>query len=154
MTTARLTKQKVIIPNVKENGTVYVQAEDAISAKNILILRVIAFKCPCEHNGICFQKKNISYPVQRSDYLCQCEEPYRSQKCELQPKPCDKQPCFRGLKCFHDQNFVGFICEKCQKLFEGDGKQCILKTTEGLEGTTNFIYILFFDTLFTNALNW
>ena len=132
LTKAQITKQLVRIPDIKENGTIYVQVKDDMGAKTVLILEVNAFECPCKHNGNCIQKKNVLYPVQSSDYSCQCEEPYHGVICENRPNPCDKLPCFPGLECSFDQNSEEINCEKCPPLFEGDGKQCKLKPTEGL----------------------
>ncbi|CAB4026027.1 von Willebrand factor D and EGF domain-containing -like [Paramuricea clavata] len=130
LTTAQISKQLLTIPNVKENGTVYVQVEDEMGAKNILILEVNAFECPCVHNGKCYQNKSITYPVQPSDYLCECEDPYTGQRCEIRPNPCEELPCYPGLNCSTAQNSEGFTCEECPTLFQGDGKQCELKANE------------------------
>ncbi|CAB4038658.1 latent-transforming growth factor beta-binding 4-like isoform X1, partial [Paramuricea clavata] len=130
LTTAQISKQLLTISNLKENGTVYVQVQDEMGAKNILILQVNAFKCPCVHNGKCYQNKTIVYPIQLSDYLCQCEDPYTGDRCEIRPNPCNELPCYPGLECSIAQNSEGFTCEECPTLFEGDGKQCALKPTE------------------------
>ena len=137
LTTARITKQLLEISNLKQNGTVYVQVEDEMGAKNIFVLQVNAMECPCEHNGKCYQKQTITYPVQPSDYLCQCKDPYTGDLCEIRPNPCDKLPCYPGLECSPAQNSEGFTCEECPPLFQGDGKQCELKETEGLTEFNN-----------------
>ena len=132
LTTAQIMKQLVTISNITENGTVFVQVEDNMGAKNLLILKVNAFECPCKHDGKCIQKEGVSYPVQPSDYLCLCEERYYGSVCERRQNLCDELPCFPGLKCSFDQNSEDVTCEKCPPLFEGDGKQCELKSSEGL----------------------
>ncbi|CAB4017966.1 von Willebrand factor D and EGF domain-containing [Paramuricea clavata] len=128
--TARISKQLLTITNLKENGTVYVQVQDEMDGKNILILQVNAFECPCVHNGKCYQSKSIAYPVHPTDYFCQCEDPYTGDRCEIRSNPCDELPCYPGLECSTAQNSEGFTCEKCPTLFQGDGKQCELKPTE------------------------
>jgi hypothetical protein len=133
LSTARISKHLLTISNIKKNGTVYVQVQDEMGGKNILILQVNALECPCVHNGKCYQNKTIVYPVQPSDYLCQCEDPYTGDRCEIRPNPCDELPCYPGLNCSTAQNSEGFTCEECPTLFQGDGKQCELKPTEGLE---------------------
>ena len=132
LTNVQFTKQRLlIISNIEQNGTVYVQVEDEIGAKTIFILRVNVFKCPCMHYGKCYQKKDIVNPLQPSDYLCQCENAYKGDRCEIAPNPCDEQPCYPGLKCSSSQNSEGSACADCPPLFEGDGKNCELKPTEG-----------------------
>ena len=132
LTGVDLIKHLLTITNIKKNGTVNVQVEDEIGAKSILILQVIAFECPCMHNGKCYQKKNIVYPVHPSDYVCKCEEPYKGEHCEILPNPCDEHPCYPGLQCSSVKNSEEFVCAECPPLFEGDGKKCELKPTEGL----------------------
>ena len=133
LSTARISKKLLTISNLKENGTVYIQVQDEMGAKNILIFQVNVFECQCVHSGKCYQNKTIVYPVQPSDYLCQCEDPYTGDRCEIRPNPCDELPCYPGLNCSTAQNSEGFTCEECPTLFQGDGKQCELKPTEGLE---------------------
>jgi hypothetical protein len=138
LTTARITEQLLTISNLNKNGTVFVQVEDEIGGKTILILQVNAFECPCKHNGQCYQKSNISYAVQQSDYLCRCEDSYTGDHCENPPNPCEKLPCYPGLQCSRSPDSEEFTCEKCPPLFEGDGKKCELKSTKGL---TEFVYV-------------
>ena len=139
---AQIINQLVTVPNITENGTIFVQVEDDMGAQNVLIINVNAFNCPCKHDGKCIQKEGISYPVKPSDYLCQCKEPYYGSVCETRPNPCDELPCFPGLGCSFDQNYAYVTCEECPPLFEGDGKQCELKSTEGLREINNMrLYI-------------
>ena len=126
------TKQSITITKIKKNGTVVVQVEDEIGAKSILIVQVIAFECPCLHNGKCYPKKHVTYPELPSDYLCECEDPYKGDRCEIEPNPCDEQPCYPGLRCSSATNSEEFTCADCPPLFEGDGKKCELKPTKGL----------------------
>ena len=135
LSTAQLTKQLLTISNLKQNGTVFVQVEDEMGAKTILILQVNAFECPCEHKGKCNQKQDISYPVQPSDYYCQCEDPYKGDLCEIRPtgpNPCNELPCYPGLECSPLQDSEEFTCEECPPSFQGNGTHCELKPTEGL----------------------
>ena len=130
--TAQITEKGLLtLSNVTENGTVYIQAKDKSGAQNILILRVNAIHCPCEHSGRCHQRADVRYPIQPNNYFCQCEEPYTGQHCEVLQNPCDDQPCYPGLKCSLTQNSKAFTCEDCPPLFEGDGKHCELKRTPG-----------------------
>ena len=131
LTSAKFTAEVLIISNIKQNGTVYVEVEDEIGAKTIFVLRVIAFECPCMHHGKCLLQKSITNPVQPSDYLCQCENGYDGDRCEIAPNPCDELPCYPGLKCSSSGNSEGFVCADCPPLFEGDGKNCELKASEG-----------------------
>ncbi|XP_028406132.1 von Willebrand factor D and EGF domain-containing protein-like isoform X2 [Dendronephthya gigantea] len=113
-----------------KNGTVYVQVEDVLGGRNVLILHVNAMQCPCEHGGKCYQKKSVKYPTTPSDYLCECKAPFSGNFCEIRPNPCDERPCYLGLTCSLAQNSEGFTCETCPPLFKGDGKTCELDTTK------------------------
>ena len=115
-----------------KHGTVFIQVDDDMGATNVLILHLNATKCPCEHNGTCHKNDTIFYPMQPSDYLCQCKEPYTGDLCEIRPNPCKEQPCYPGLQCTTAQNSEGFTCEDCPPSFKGDGKQCELDNTQGL----------------------
>ncbi|XP_028418294.1 neurogenic locus notch homolog protein 1-like [Dendronephthya gigantea] len=128
--TAEITKRMLKISNVTKNGTVYIQVEDKMGAKSLLRLQVFVMKCPCKHDGECYQKQNVTYPVLPTDYYCQCHEQFSGSLCELRRNPCDKLPCFPGLQCSQDQNSDGYSCEQCPPLFEGDGKQCKREETE------------------------
>ena len=129
---AQITKQGLLEINLGEQiGTVFIQAMDEMGAKSTLILHVNATRCPCEHNSKCYRKNTILYPVKASDYLCQCEEPYTGDLCEIRPNPCNEEPCFPGLQCTAAQNADGFTCEDCPPSFEGDGKKCELDKTKG-----------------------
>ena len=131
---ASITKDGLIdIPLSKRNGTVFVQVEDVMGGRNILILHVNAMQCPCEHDGRCEKNKTVEYPTKPSDYLCKCKVPYSGSLCEIRPNPCDEQPCYSGLKCSSAKNSEGFTCEECPPLFEGDGKTCELDTTKGMK---------------------
>lgn len=133
ISTAKILGHLLIIPKIKENGTVYVQVMDEMGAKTIIVIQILAFKCPCTHSGKCREKNNIAYPVRPSDYFCQCQDPYTGDQCEMMRlNPCDDIPCYPGLDCF-PQNSEEFLCENCPPLFEGDGKQCILKFTQGMK---------------------
>ena len=129
---AYIRKQVFLDTYPSKNETLFIQAEDAMGAKNVLILHVNVTKCPCEHDGICVKKSTIIYPVQLSDYFCQCKKPYTGEFCENRPDPCKDQPCYPGLECSLAQNSEGFACESCPPLFKGDGKQCELDNNQGL----------------------
>ena len=130
---AYITKQGSLGLNLSEkNGTLIIQVEDAMGAKNVLLLQVNVKRCMCQHAGKCYKKSTIIYPVQLSDYFCQCKKPYTGDFCEVRPNPCEERPCYPGLKCNFAQNSEGFTCEECPALFKGDGKQCELDTAKGL----------------------
>ena len=129
---AFITKDGLIdLPLSKRNETIFIQVEDEMGGRNILILHVKAMQCPCKHDGKCYKRKTVEYPTKPSDYLCECKAPYSGSLCEIRPNPCDEQPCYSGLKCSPAQNSEGFTCEECPPLFEGDGKTCKLHTTKG-----------------------
>lgn len=130
---ANITTQGFLDLNLREKTeTLFIQVEDVMGAKNVLILHVNAMECPCENDGTCVKKSTIIYPVQLSDYFCQCKKPYTGELCENRPNPCEDQPCYPGLECSLAQNSEGFSCENCPPLFKGDGKQCELDSSQGL----------------------
>ena len=130
---AQITKQGLLgVTPGEKSGTVFIQVMDEMGAKSTLILHVNATQCPCKHNGNCYKRNTILYPVKASDYLCQCETPYKGDLCEIAPNPCYEQPCYPGLKCTPAQNSEGFTCEDCPPSFKGDGKHCELDNNQGL----------------------
>ena len=129
---ASITKSGYLVAKlVRKTGTLFIQAEDAMGAKNVLILRVNATECKCGRNGTCVKNPAILYPVQPSDYYCNCQRPFFGKLCENRPNPCEDKPCYPGLECSLAQNSEGFTCEDCPPLFKGDGKRCELDTNQG-----------------------
>lgn len=104
LATAQITKKVLKIQNVRKNGTVYIQVEDEMGAKDLLLLQVVVITCACKHKGECYRKQNVTYPVQPSDYDCHCKEEFSGSLCETRPSPCDKLPCFPGLQCTQAQS--------------------------------------------------
>ena len=130
---AYITKDGFLRAHPNKNGTLFIQAEDEMGAKNILILHINITQCPCKNDGECYRNEKIIYPVKASDYLCRCKVQYTGNLCEKNASLCNEESCFPGLKCSPSQNqSEGYECEKCPPSFTGDGRHCELNITKGM----------------------
>ena len=108
---------------VEKSGNVYVKIEDDIGQTSTLDIQIIAVQCLCQNGGKCIWQNSSPYPVKSPTYTCTCVESYTGKTCGVF-KACENVPCYPGLNCLVTAD--GFSCEKCPKMFEGDGKDCTL----------------------------
>ena len=128
---AQLSRDGNLTMFVKNSGNVHIKVEDDLGGQNVINLKIIAIQCPCKNGGVCSKDKSFPYPTDPSAYACNCLAPFTGNLCEFRPNPCDKFPCFPGLNCSLTNSVSGYICEECPKLFDGDGRNCVLKRTAG-----------------------